>query len=1188
MRESRWLEQAFSFLREARGAKQTMEQRAEQAIELAALILEESKQRQTAAERKEQLELAAMLGDPGGKAFVTQMTDQCFRSETPRRTAEQLIFLLDQFGVPKYLSPFKRLQLASFRFFGRLCPWLIVPIVKAMIRRQTARVIIPGEPTRLQTHLRRRIAEGVRVNLNHLGEAILGEEEAETRLQTYLEDLSKPEVEVISVKISTIFSQINPLSWEKTLESLATPLARLYRAAMRHRFVRLDGTEVMKFVNLDMEEYGDLALTVALFQRLLDRPEFLELPAGIVLQAYLPDSYGIQRTLTEWALKRVAKGGAPIKIRIVKGANLAMEQVSASLHGWLQAPYMDKAEVDANFKKMVLFALEPGRAKAVHIGIGSHNLFDIAFAMLLRAENGLDREVEFEMLEGMADPIRRVVQELVGSVLLYCPSATEKEFQNAVAYLIRRLDENTAPQNFLRHSFQLVPGSLDWDQQASFFREACKQSQLVSLESRRTQDLGVDPVRKSPTGVFVNEPEADWSQQVNRIWLENQIVNWRRRPVEQLPLVIGGRDWTDGGMHEAKDPSMPEVIRYRYVTADIGQLDIALQCAKNRESGQSLTQRAALLREIAHQLRLKRGELIASMMFTCGKTAAEGDLEIVEAIDFAEYYSHNILEWVLLQDISWSPKGTVVVAPPWNFPCSIPLGGIVAALATGNCVLFKPAPEAVYIGWQLANLCWDAGVSKEVLQFIPCEDDPAGSALIKDPRVNAVLLTGATATAKHLLSLRPDLNLIAETGGKNAIILTAMCDRDLAIKEVIRSAFGHAGQKCSACSLLICQDEVYDDPHFFRTLRDAAASLPVGPAWDLKTSVNPLIHEPNPELLRGLTQLETGEEWLLKPEPMAGHPNLWSPGIKLGVKPGSYMHLTELFGPVLAVMRAKDLPEAIAFANGTPYGLTSGIHSLDVREQEYWIDHIEAGNCYINRTITGAIVQRQPFGGCKNSSFGPGAKAGGPNYLAQLMVPKQTGLPMQRAMPMMALHPLFEYHHPQRDQVELWNASLSSYAYVWNHYFKYRHDPSQVIGQDNFFFYRPRKTFLRVQEGDTPLDLLRVCAAAMICGAPLEVSGAEDRLKQLFIPHLTPSSIVQIHETEEQFIERLARMSCPSVRLVFQPSLSFRRALINAGARIRQDPILANGRIELLNYLREVSLSIDYHRYGNLGTREHN
>jgi RHH-type proline utilization regulon transcriptional repressor/proline dehydrogenase/delta 1-pyrroline-5-carboxylate dehydrogenase len=499
----------------------------------------------------------------------------------------------------------------------------------------------------------------------------------------------------------------------------------------------------------------------------------------------------------------------------------------------------------------------------------------------------------------------------------------------------------------------------------------------------------------------------------------------------------------------------------------------------------------------------------------------------------------------------WKPKGVVLVASPWNFSCSIPVGGVSAALAAGNGVLFKPAPEAVQMGRLVAEVLWEGGISRNLLQFIVCDDEPVGSKIIQDERVNAVILTGATATARHFLHLRPNPELFAETGGKNAIIVTRMADRDLAVREVVQSAFGYSGQKCSACSLLICEAEVYDDPQFRRQLLDAASSLAVGSARDLKTRVGPLIRAPGEALLRGLTTLDADEEWLLKPVQDAQEPNLWSPGIKLHVKPGSFMHQTELFGPVLAVMRARDLEEAIAFANGTPYGLTSGLFSLDEREQQLWVSKIDAGNLYINRGITGAVVRRQPFGGVKESSFGPGAKAGGPNYLMQLMTP------------------FGEYNG-------------TSYTQAWEEEFSKRHDPSLLIGQDNFFFYRPREVWLRFQRQDRPSDIAQVCAAASLCGAKLTVSVDPEELARFEQPSM--SGVTWVVEDEETFLSACGNGR--RVRFVSAQPLQILSRLVSQGAHVSQCPVSGCGRVELLHYLHEVSLSIDYHRYGNLGVRE--
>ncbi|HEX5033803.1 MAG TPA: aldehyde dehydrogenase family protein, partial [bacterium] len=387
---------------------------------------------------------------------------------------------------------------------------------------------------------------------------------------------------------------------------------------------------------------------------------------------------------------------------------------------------------------------------------------------------------------------------------------------------------------------------------------------------------------------------------------------------------------------------------------------------------------------------------------------------------------------------------------------------------------------------------------KQALQFIPCSGEEVGSHLIYDPRVNAVILTGGTDTARKFLKMRPGLDLAAETGGKNAIIVTALSDRDLAIKDLLQSAFGHAGQKCSAASLAILDAEVYDDPHFLSHLRDAAASLKVGLPWDLSAKINPLIHQPRGVLHKALTTLEPKEEWLLEPQPHPDNPCLWSPGIKLHVQPGSFTHMTELFGPVLGLMRASSLAHAIELANAVPYGLTSGLHSLDEREQALWIDKIEAGNLYINRGITGAIVRRQPFGGTKASSFGNGSKAGGPNYLREFLHVSQVGLPQQK-------HPINEWVNSlttfleridlTAEQLGLWTASVANYAYWWKRMHQDR-DPSKVVGQDNFFRYLPRKNIvLRLTPNSNPLDALRTAAAALTCGAHLEISWTADHTK---------------------------------------------------------------------------------------------
>ena len=1191
--ETFYHQEAAEILDRVKGTPLSIAERKRLAIELASLMLHESVKLTTPKEQAIQDQLARLMKDPNGKAFTTAMTDQCFRSHLHKRIADQMIYLLTQLGIPQYLDWMKRLELFIFKSLGPQIASFLVPIATYALRKETSRVILPGEPSLLTKHLHERRQEGIQLNLNHLGEAILSEEEAKQKLLIYLKDLENPDIDYISVKISTIFSQINLLAFNDTVEAIGKRLKQLYRAAIKHPVTLANGEKKSKFINLDMEEYRDLSLTTAVFKKVLEEPEFQDYSAGIVLQAYLPDSHNIQKELTEWAKVRLKNGGAPIKIRIVKGANLAMEQFEASLKGWPQAPYTSKLEVDANYKRMVIYGCIKENARAVRLGIASHNLFDIAFAMLVRAENEVESYVGFEMLEGMAEPIRRAVQKLTKDMLLYCPVATKEEFQHAIAYLIRRLDENTGPENFLRHVFGLKPGTESWDSQTHLFSQSCDEIDTVNLSARRGQNRLVHPSMPEIDSPFENEPDTDFALAQNRKWAETIVKHAKEAKIEKIPLVIGGRETFDGAEGAGSDPSHPGKSAFKYTKALKIQIDEALRCAKQEEkkwASTTIEHRSRILANVAQKLRERRGDLIGAMMINGGKIISEADPEVSEAIDFAEYYRRQMEKLEAMKDIRFKPKGTVLVASPWNFPCAIPTGGITAALATGNCVLFKPASDTVLVGWHLMQAMWDAGVPKEVLQFVPCSGEDAGNDLIGDPRIDCVILTGGTETAKKFLTLRPGLDLAAETGGKNSIIVTALSDRDLAVKDIVQSAFGHSGQKCSACSLAILEAEVYDDPSFLRHLREAAASLQVGSAFDLATRINPLIHPPRGVLKRGLTLLEPGEQWLLEPKCDPANPSLWSPGIKLGVRPGSFTHMTELFGPVLGLIRADNLQHAIDLANQVPFGLTSGVQTLDEREQTLWIKEIEAGNLYVNRTTTGAIVRRQPFGGTKASSFGNGSKAGGPNYLREFMETSQLVLPQEK-------HPVNEWVNSltsflekidlTAEQLGLWTSSVANYAYWWKRLRQDR-DPTKIVGQDNLFHYVPRKGIvLRLESHSKPLDALRVCAAALTCGSELEISWAFNESKSTAFDWLDLVSILRVvKENETDFLTRVRLGKIGRIRLVESASASLEKAAAESGTHIIDVPVLANGRLELLHYLREVSLSIDYHRYGNLGMRE--
>ncbi len=1186
-----------------------------EAIALARRLQERANALQTPQEKRQQAEFDRMIQHPADKATLVQMTDQAFRSSASRRAADQLTHVLDVQGIPRFFSPLDRTLLRGFQSFGGYLPGVAVPLVKEKMHQETANVVLPAEPELLAEHLEERRIEGVRMNVNFLGEALLGEGEAERRLEGYLAALQNPAIEVVSVKISTVYSQISAIAREQTIARLCDRLELLFRAAAKARYERADGTVVPKLLYLDMEEYRDLWITVEAFVQTLDRPGLEAVQAGIALQAYIPDSFAAQRHLSDWAMRRVAAGGAPVMVRIVKGANMEMERVEASLHGRPSATFQNKRETDANYKRMLRYAFDPARVRAVNIGVASHNLFELAYALVLSASRGVRDHIHFEMLEGMVNHQRRALFEVTDDLLLYAPACRKENFINAIGYLVRRLDENTGPDNFLRHAFRLSVDSEQWRALEQDFADSFDLIPTLTEAPRDQQD------RRSPaTGGgggeenrlsqdFRNEPDTNFALAHHAEWAQGIVDTWSRRHGSHaidVPLVVAGREERGSRpIRETRDPSCPENIVARCRIGDERDIDVAVDCARRDPDGwrdESFHHRSGVLHRVAQVLRERRADLMGVALAEGGKILIESDPEVSEAIDFCEFYPRSAESMASIPGVEARGKGVVVVIPPWNFPIAIPCGGIASALAAGNTVIVKPAPETIGTAWLLCECFWAAGVSRKVLQFVFAENDGAATHLATHAGVDRVIFTGGTATAFMLLEQDPGLPLLAETGGKNAMIVTAMSDRDLAIKHLLHSAFGHAGQKCSATSLLILEQEVYEDEDFRETLCDAVASLKVGSAWDLTTLVGPLIRPVAGALERGLKELDEGESWALRPRTMAGHPQVWSPGIKWGVKPGSFTHATELFGPVLGVMCARDLDEAIDFVHRTGYGLTSGLQSLDDREQARWSERLRAGNLYQNRGTTGAVVLRQPFGGVARSAIGPGLKAGGPNYVSALMdFHEEPGERVQAESADSAgdervarlLDDLERSSTLSEIDMRRLRKAARSYAKAVDEEFGREHDSFRLVGQDNLRRYQAVGPLrIRVEAADQPFDLFARVLAARAVGCAITVStpGGLDAPHVGLVHDLTESwaaSIEFVEESDGALAEVIRQGQTERIRYAGSDRVAapVRAAAAAAGLHLATEPVRAIGRIELLHYVREQSLCIDYHRYGNLGAR---
>ncbi len=1187
------------------------------AIRLAVRWQDRANQLLTWRERSRQAQLAGLLDSPMDKVVLVKLLDQSLRSHNPARVANQIFFLLKRYGTPKFFSRVEKGLLRIFLGLGNYLPGLVVPALISQLRRNSRHMILPAENEPLRAFLSKQRSLGIQINLNHLGEAVLGEAEARRRLAAYIADLQNPLVEQVSIKISSIYSQLQPLALDHDVQILKQRLSTLYDIASQQRFARPDGTWAPKTVHLDMESQADVAPTLTAFKAALEQEKHKNVTAGVVLQAYLPESHALQKELTQWARQRLAAGGAPIRLRIVKGANLEMERIEAALNGWPPAPFDSKPAVDANFKRMLIYGLQPEHIQAVHLGVTSHNLFEVAFAYQVAKSQGCLALVTFEMLAGMADHVARALAETGCPLLLYAPVASGDQFLNAIAYLIRRMDENTGQGNYLRYAPRLTTGSTVWQRLAADFESGCKLINTLSDQPHRLQNRLEEGALFQRTSladeVFRNEPDTDWSIAANRQWAEKIRAQWRKRsndpPVILTPVVAGLAITTppNASLKTITDfNQLPQqVILANYYPAQAEDILRAVAAARQDPDGWralSHVARQAVLSRAALEMRRARGDLIGAAAAETGKIFAQADPEVSEAIDFAEYYPRSMAPFLARSHLKIEAKGVGVVVSPWNFPIAIACGGICAALAAGNTVILKPASAAVLTAWVLCQCFWRAGISQNTLQFLPCAGSVADQHLINHPQVDFVILTGGTDTARAMLRRRPDLALSAETGGKNAVIVTAMADRDQAIKNVIHSAFSHGGQKCSAASLLILEAEVYDDPQFKRALVDAAQSLAVGSAWQFETRLGPLIQPPTGVLLRGLTQLESGESWALKPANIGGNPHLWSPGIKWDVQPGSFTHRTELFGPVLGVMRAPDLAAAIALANQTGYGLTAGLESLDPRETEQWRQTMRAGNLYINRGTTGAIVLRQPFGGWGKSAVGPAIKAGGPNYVSQFVTVTETAPPPQG--PIRAAHPMLELAQRWEakgrwgqmgvlgDDAKKIIHAIHSYLHEAQGYFEVPQDPFHLRGEDNHLRHRPLgRMAICVHSQDSLFETVARVAAARIAGCTVILSVPTELNNPVtdFIIGREGRLLTQQAQVARQNDAEVASMMAEVDRARYAapervPSIVY-QAAAEAGIHIARAPVLMDGRLELLHYYLNQTISHAYHRAGNQGER---
>lgn len=865
------------------------------------------------------------------------------------------------------------------------------------VRLLGRRFIAGADAREVMAALKRLRQQNLAFTLDLLGEAVISEEEALAYQQKYLtllRDLASlrlpnnpqtdeapfgpvPKVNV-SVKLSSLYSRFDPMAADATCRIVKDRLRPILSLAR----------EQGAFVNFDMEQHDYCAVTQRIFQEILCDDAYRDWPdVGIVAQAYLTRTEADIRRLAEWARRR----GTPVWVRLVKGAYWDYETIIAAQRGHQAPVFQRKAETDVNFERCTGLLLENRRW--LHPAIATHNVRSAAHAQALAEAQGLaPRTVEYQVLFGMGEPIGRALAASGERVRVYVPFG---ELLPGMAYLVRRLLENSSNDSFVKQ-FRNSRGNA----------AALLADPAAALTTGEPAAPVSEPERTAPAP-FRNEPETDFAVPQNQQRMRDALAAVRERLGETVPILIGGKR-EEGRLTERPDPSDRSRVASRTHFATAEQAERAVAAAHRAFPGwrdAPVAERAGLLRRVAGEFSRRRFEIAAWQVYEVGKTWREADADVAEAMDFCLFYATEMerLGGTRRRDVpgEWNEsfhegRGPAAIIAPWNFPLAILTGMAAAALVAGNPVVMKPSEQSSRVGYFLMEALEAAGVPAGVANFLPGDGETVGTVLVNDPRTALIAFTGSKAVGLSILreaaEVRPGQReikrVIAEMGGKNAILVDEDADMDEAVLGVLASAIGYSGQKCSACSRVLVIGSAYGP--FCARLAEAVKSVRIGPAEDPATTLGPVVDRDSQERVSRYIERGQGEGRLLAsaqpPKELQDRGYYVPAAVFVDCPPDAPLCQDEIFGPVLVVLRVKDLDEALSIADDSLYALTGGLYTRLPETIRRVRQEFKVGNLYINRKITGALVDRQPFGGTRLS--GIGSKAGGPDYLLQFLVPR--------------------------------------------------------------------------------------------------------------------------------------------------------------------------------------------------------
>jgi RHH-type transcriptional regulator, proline utilization regulon repressor / proline dehydrogenase / delta 1-pyrroline-5-carboxylate dehydrogenase len=947
-----------------------------------------------------------------GKVMDWSMKNEAFKIQMfrfvdvfPSLTTGKLLtdHIREYFGEEKDMPPVLSTGAKVAGMLGSFGGAMLNKVLTTNIQ-EMARQFIVGENTKEAIkNMERLRKDGFAFVVDVLGEATLSEAEADAYMNTYLELLDSlkkeyrdwkplpgkggdpnldwghaPKVNV-AVKPTALFCLANPQDFEGSVVAILNRVRRIAQKVM----------ELNGFLCIDMESYRHKDIIIEVYRRLkMEYPSYPHL--GLVLQAYLKDTDRDLPELLTWA----RKNNVQISIRLVKGAYWDYETVRAKQNDWEVPVWTIKADSDAAYERQARMILE--NSDICHFACASHNIRTISAVMEMARELKVSEErYEFQVLYGMAEPVRKGILKVAGRIRLYCPYG---DMVPGMGYLVRRLLENTANESFLRQSFA----------EDAQIEKLLEDPAITVQREKVLRAATAKHDEKGPGGLkpFLNEAMVDFTRADHRAAFPQQIADVRKRLGRNYPLYINGKEVTTSDTIPSVNPANPSEVIGVVCQAGTKEVSDAIASAKGafpawRDTDPSV--RAGYLIKAAELARKRIFELSAWQVLEIGKQWDQAYADVCEAIDFLEYYAREMVKLGQPRRIGhapgelnhyfYEPKGVAAVISPWNFPLAISMGMVSAAIVAGNCVVFKPSGLTSIIGYHMVELFREAGLPAGVFNYTPGRGSVMGDFLVDSPDISLIAFTGSMEVGLRIIERAAKVHpgqenvkkIVCEMGGKNAIIIDDDADLDEAVPHVLYSAFGFQGQKCSACSRVIVLDAVYD--RFMERLISMARATKVGPSEDPANYMGAVADDKAMKTIKEYIEIGRKEGQVLYESEVPSGPGYFVPMTIIGgIKPEHRLAQEEIFGPVLAVMRAKDFNEAIAWANSTKFALTGGVFSRSPEHLQQARREFRVGNLYLNRNNTGALVGRQPFGGSKMS--GVGTKAGGPDYLLHFVDPR--------------------------------------------------------------------------------------------------------------------------------------------------------------------------------------------------------